>query len=479
MMLLKGKRMNCGRTPATGPGRRGAVLAITLVLSLVLFLLATTIFFLFNMNVGSYEYTAGRIRAQAAAEAGANIALYQLAHGNGAPQDPSPYSMEGDSAQWMELPGGGKAWVIVDPFNSNTIPNVIGGVEIRSRGLSGDVTWDIVIRAAPDYASRYALLVDQRIPAGVLTDQSVYDGPVHCNGIVEFSSTSADSTEDPYVAAVSTSEDAFYFTGSGFSDEPHPEGSNTWVRPYPRHLQGRPYWEVAADSIDFLDQEFWFRQLQTEAVSQGSMIYMAERILLDGDRVLSKLTEDGPVDTLSLAGRDIVYVQGGAGPIYFKSVSRPSEPVTFVFTGPVYISGSIFGPASSSVGPLGIVTLGDIIIAADPVLQGGEDWPSPWDIQTSTSIQVHGVLAAPRGTIRAEDPGIPDPATRFTVYGGLMLDRFGMTGIAGRGYEMTVAWDQILTSIHPPHFPALDRWTVLSWQQDPDYEGLNIDDDMF
>ena len=479
MTEAKGKRMRGGRRPATGPGRRGAVLAITMVLAFVLLLLSTTIFFLFNMNVDSYEYTAGRIRAQAAAEAGANIALYYLAQGTCAPQDPLPFSMDGDSAQWMELPGGGKAWVVVDPFDGNSIPNIVGGVEIRSRGLSGGVTRDVVIRAAPDYASRYALLVNDRIPTGVLADNCLFDGPVHCNGMVEFSSSTPDSTDDPYVSAVSTSSEYFYFSGSGYSEEPHPEGSTVWVRPYAHHLQGSPYWEVSADSVDFPDHEAWFRQLQNEAASQGSVIYLAERVLLNGNMVLSRMTEDGPVDTLFLAGRDVVFVQGGAGAIHFKSIAPPSDAVTFVFNGPVSISGSVFGPPASSVGPLGIVTLGDIIIAADPRAQGEEDWPSPWDIQTSSNIQVHGVLAAPRGTLRAEDPGAPSPGTRFTVYGGLMVNRLGMTGIAGSGYEMTVAWEPDLTSMHPPHFPALDRWSVSSWQQDPDYEGLDIDDNMF
>jgi hypothetical protein len=458
---------------------RGAILAITLILSIVLFIMATSIFFLFTMNMDSYEYTAGRVRAMAAAEAGASIALYELGLGTGAPSGPEPYSLQGDSAQWVAIPGSeDMAWVVVDPFDSNTIPNVIGGVEIRSRGLSRGVTRDIVIRTAPDYPSRYALLVNDRIPAGILLDGAVFDGPVHGNGTVEFSSQSPDSLEDPYVASVSTSQEEFYFTGYGYSDLPHPDGSAIWVRPYDSHLQGSPYWVPGADSIDFQELDLWFRQLQTAAASQGTMVYAPARVLLYDGMLLSRQMPEGATDTLMLAGKDLVYVQGGVGPVYFKTVGSITEALTIVFSGPVNIAGQIQGPSSETVGPLAVVTLSDFVIAEEPEHQSEQDWPSPWDVQTGSDIHVNAVLAAPSGGLRAEDPGWPNPCGRFTVFGGMILDHLGLTGIGGNGYEVFVAWEQNLTSMHPPHFPALDRWKTLSWRQDPDYEGLNIDDNM-
>ena len=55
-------------TTSRSGGKRGAILAITMIFSIILFLLATSIFFLFSMNMDSYEYTAGKVRAMAAAE---------------------------------------------------------------------------------------------------------------------------------------------------------------------------------------------------------------------------------------------------------------------------------------------------------------------------------------------------------------------------------------------------------------------------
>ncbi len=455
--------------------RRGAVLAVTLVLSLVLLVLSTSIFYLFMMNLGSYEFVSGRIKALAAAEAGANIALYHLSQGNGAPVGP-PFSMPGDSAQWMDLPGEGMAWVVVDPFDSNSMPNMIGGVEIRSRGISGDVTRDIVVRASPDYPSRYAILVDGRVPNGFFRDGSFVDGPVHANGLVEFSSMSADSTDDPFVSAVSTSQESFYFAGAGYSDEPHPPGSSVWVRPYARHSQGAPYWQTEADSVSFGDLYQDLADLRMEAMTDGLVLTAPERIVVSGGQLQTLDRPDGEPVSHDITGVDIVYVQGGARPVYFKTATPPSQPVTFVFTGSVYIYGDV---ASPSTGPLSVVTMGDAVIAGDPDLTGEDDWPSPWNVHTDDNVEFHGVLAAPGGRLRAQDSGRPDPAVRFTVYGGIIQDDFGITGVAGRGYELHVAWDQDLTTRHPPGFPSLDRWKMLSWQQDPDYGELSIDDNMF
>ena len=68
---------------------------------------------------------------------------------------------------------------------------------------------------------------------------------------------------------------------------------------------------------------------------------------------------------------------------------------------------------------------------------------------------------------------------RFTVYGGLILHHFGLTGMGGKGYELAIAWNQTLTRMHPPCFPDLDKWVTSSWEQDRDYSDFNIDDNLF
>lgn len=459
---------------------KGAVLAITMLLVVVLFVLSTAVFVLFNANVDSYRNTSDRIQAMATAEAGANIALHELALGNGVPLVTEPYSLPGDSAQWMSIQGGdGKAWVVIDPYDGSIIPNVIGAVEIRSRGLSGDVTRDVVIRASPDYPSRYALLMNNSISQGFFVDGTFIDGPVHSNGSIGFSSLSSDSTDDPYVAAISTSLEDFYFADAGYCDAPHPENSNIWIRPYHRHLRGSPYWETEADSVDFHSMSQWFRQLQNEAALQGTMICGAGRIILKDDMLLFKKGIDSSVDTVNLAGKELVFIQCGGGHIYLKTSGNPDHAITFVSTGPIYIAGSIEKPRSDDSGPLGIVSLADIIIAEDPDLLGDNDWPYPWSIETDHHLQIRAVVAAPNGCLRAQNPSLPDPGMRFTIYGGLILHHFGLTGMGRKGYELAIAWNQSLTRMHPPCFPDLDRWAISSWHQDTDYGELNIDDNMF
>ncbi len=370
-------------------------------------------------------------------------------------------------------------WIVIDPFDGNTIPYAVGGAEIRCRGLYNDYTRDVRVRVSPDYPSRYAYLINCGIPASMLSDGSFIDGPIHSNGIVEFSSNSPDSTGDPYVASVSTSQDEFYFVNAGFSDEPHPPGSNIWVRPYNRHIQGVPYWETGADSLDFDLMYDWFKGLQDEAAAQGGLIYSTSRIIIKDNMLLLKNGIDDPVDTLITTGKDVIYCMGGARPVYIKSMASSDHAFTFISTGSIYISGSIHGPSIPDAGVISIVSLRDILIAEDPGFYGEEDWPNPWKIETDRNLQLECVLAAPRGCLRVGNPLIPDPSLRFTILGGLILDDFGPTGITGRGYEVRVAWNPMLTTVHPPHFPSMGDWVVSSWQQDPDYNGVDIDENMF
>lgn len=458
-------------------GREGAILAITLMLTLVLIVLSSALYIIFQTNIRSHIHTQNRIRALASAEAGANLTIYQLAEEGASPEFREPYSMQGDSLQWMELPGGcGKAWVVIDPYDSNYLPNVIGGVEIRSRGLSNGVTRDVVIRTSPDYPSRYALLVDYGIASGFFTDRRVIDGPVHSNGTIQFSSMTPDSTDDPFVKAVSTSQSSYLFTGAGYSANPHPPGSNVCVRPYSHHIQGRPYWEVQADSIDFSLFDSWFTALAFEASQQGTCLFMPERVIIDGNRLLSKRDKQSTPDIISLEGKTVVFIQGGAHACYLKTAGRPDHPVTIISTGSIYIAGDIDAPLSGASGPMGIVSLGDIVIANDP---GGDDWSPPWHIETDRSIQIHASVAIPGGCLKAENPSKPDPSVRVTIFGGLIQRSMGYLGSGNRGYELAIAWNVLLTSMHPPHFPSLNRWKMTSWQEDPDYEGRDIDENMF
>jgi hypothetical protein len=133
-------------------------------------------------------------------------------------------------------------------------------------------------------------------------------------------------------------------------------------------------------------------------------------------------------------------------------------------------------PAYSGA-PFGLVSLASVVIARDPEDTGQPDWPWPWDITTNRHISISGFVACPGGTLSAEAPSSGDYA--LNILGGLLEDRLGIVGTGSGGYELSIAWDEGFTGVHPPHFPSLEMWKMFSWQQDPDYGGSDIDDNLF
>ncbi|HOF66008.1 MAG TPA: hypothetical protein PLX54_01595 [Candidatus Fermentibacter daniensis] len=460
-------------------GGRGAVLAVLVVLSGVMAILVAAVFVLFQANVSSYRYRHGRVRAQLAAEAGATLALYTLALEPAVPEG-DPYSMPGDSAQWISLPSGDHAWVVIDPWDMNDEPYRIGSVEIRSRGMSGDVTKDVAVRAAPDYPSRYALLTDMGIPPGIIRDGARIEGPVHSNGVVNIGSMTPDSTGDPWVGFISTTASGgFNFCDVGPSDEPHPDGSRVWLRPYRSHRQGRPYWDRYANEIDFERLGQIFSSLRTAASCSGAVVWNARRILLQGDRLLCLSEPLGAIDTVSLREIDLVYLPGFSN-VLIKSVSPVESPLTIVSNGPIGLMGGIYCSMHEATGaPLGLVSLSGFVIPRDPDFTGSSDWPRPWNIETDRHMSINASLCAPSGSIQAEDPTAGGSSYCLNILGGLSVQRLGTLGTGTRGYTLCINYDGALSSTHPPHFPALARWKMYSWVPDPDYGGSDIDDNLF
>lgn len=469
------------KTEMTTGLRQGAALAMVVIFTLVLSILAAAVYLLFRSNVQSHEWKENEIRALFAAEAGASLAIHNLEMLNRFPGSTEPFSLAGDSAQWIVLPGSGdKAWVVIDPCDAASVPDRISCVEIRSRGMAGETTVDVSIRAVPDFPSRYAMLLDESVPHGFFTDNRIIDGPVHANGRIEFSSSSPDSSNDPFVMEISTTKDGgFFFSGYGYSDIPHPPGSNIWVRPYTRHSGGEPYWNNTAGEINFNRLRNYFGSLVSEASAQSSLFSQVKRILLDGNRILLKRDESCIPDTVYLENSNLIFLSNGNTPVLIKSLHPLEGTLTIISTGPCYIAGQIEASLASAGGPLGIVSLGDIVVANDPDLTGLPDWSSPWDISTNTDIYIYAFLAAPDGQLRAENPSYPRDKKRLTVFGGLLQQRFGSLGTTRSGYELQIAYDSGLAENLPPHFPILEYWEVLSWEQDPDYDNRNIDDNMF
>ncbi len=421
-----------------------------------------------------------RIRAATAAEAGTALAMHHLAFMQSLPESEQPFflSLDGDSAGWIELPDCGSFFVVIDPINGSTGLLNNGAVQVRSRGLAGDVTRDINISAAPSYPSSYALLTDNGIPEGYFIDGRIVNGPVHSNGLIHFSSYSPDSTDDPSVVMVSTAREGFSFSGGGITDVPHPEGSSVWVGPYSHHRQGSPYWRVSAPQVDFSEMYLHFRNLVTGSLQSNAVRITAERILIQGNSLLFKANRNAEQRTIDLTGVNLVIVRNGFHPVMVKTIYRPDHPLTIIATNDLVIGGTIDGGAIGAGGPLGLVALGDILIPADPDEAGGDDWPGRWAIETDQSFLIRACLVTPSGSFKAKVPYFPEVLARISLTGSLTQQTMGRISSGNSGYEMGNLWDPGLGALHPPYFPMLDDWTVYSWIIDPpEEEDFEIEDD--
>lgn len=452
-------------------------------LGLALFVLVGAAFVLFKANADSQVHSSRRLRSLRAAEAGAMLAMHVMAAEPGMIEGIGPFELEmdGDSARWIELPGSGdRVRVVIDPSNSSGDRDN-GLVEIRSRGMAGGQTRDVVVRAAQDYPSRYILLSCDDLPRGLLSDGYHLDGPLHCNGSIHFSSSTPDSAGDPYVARASTTEEGgFHFADCGRAGIPHPPGSTVWVRPYSILRQGRPYWSDCADSVSFdLIEERFQEAIASLPPDEVIAVSGGGRLILDGNWAYLKGSRDMPADTFDIRGVSALVQQRSISPLYIKTRRRPESALTIYSRGDIYIAGQVDGPTVSTGGPLALATMDDIVIARDPDLYGQPDWPEPWDIETDSNLGVRAVLAAPAGELRAQDPGALPEMLRLSITGSLTQKRFGRTGSFGSGYDLRLTYDRGLAGVHPPGFPPLGRWMMLSWRQDADYENGNIDDDMF
>lgn len=454
---------------------------MVVVVATILFLLTGVVYTYFQMNARTAIFRMNRARAANAAEAGTALALHHLSSLENLPGGGAPFvlTMEGDSAGWIRIPGGDRVFVVIDPVNGAGGLCDNGAVEVRSRGLAGDITMDVELRATPAFPSSYALLTDEGISEGFFIDGRIVDGPVHSNGLICFSSYSPDSTGDPYASMVSTTANGgFSFSGAGRSDVPHPEGSNVWVRPYSRHSQGSPYWRINAPEVDFSRMASHFRSLVTGATPAGAVRISAERVLIEGNRLLYKENRTSQEMVLDISDVNLVIVRNGFAPVMIKTLRRPEHPLTIIAVNDMEIGGGIDGGAAGAGGPLGLVALGDIIIPADPDETGEEDWSGRYQIETASGFMIRAALAIPSGSFEARTPYLPEDKARVTVTGSLAQQSMGRLSSGSSGYELGASWDQSLGAVHPPYFPMLGRWNVFSWLIDSSDPGdSEIEDD--
>ncbi len=193
----------------------------------------------------------------------------------------------------------------------------------------------------------------------------------------------------------------------------------------------------------------------------------AQRLLLDGNRVRFKESLNSPERSLDITEATLIIADNGFAPVVVKSLQPTQHPLTVMTRNGMIIGGPVDGGTVGSGGPLGLVSMGDVIIADDPDATGSPDWPGQWNIETDRPFLIRASIAVPNGTLRAEVPYRPQERTRVTVNGSLTQRLMGRMNSAASGYDLGVSWDQGLGGLHPPHFPLLGRWNIHSWLIDP------------
>jgi hypothetical protein len=432
------------------------------VASVMMFLVLASYMY-FRSNAGTAIFRRDRLMAAYAAESGANLAMHHLRALDRLPLEPFDPFPDG-----FTMPEGSSARITVHP-SEPVNPAVGNGIaEIRSLGSYRSQDYRLIVRAVPRYLSGFALVADGDIPPGFFTDGSVVDGHVHGNGRVFFDSSSPDSTDDPWVSAVSTTAaGGFIFSDAGLSDSPHPPNSRVWVRPWPRHNQGRPTWSSSQEPVDMQRAS-----LELSELVGGAVMVTAARMLLDGSRVIYRRDTFSPPETLSLAGVSVLCVSGGYDGTILKSRAGLTAPLTIISRGNLVLGGSIDGGLAGHGGPLGLVAMGDIIVETDPEFTGQDDWDRPWDIETDSHMSIRAFMAAPRGRFRARTSMYPPELTRISIQGGLAVGTFSGFGTGLSGFELGISHDPGLVSLHPPGFPQVWKWTPVSWLMDAPREAF-------
>ncbi len=442
-------------------GQRGAILATVVIIAGVLFILVGVAWTYFTMAARTAAFATGRTRALASAEAGVALAIHYLQSLEEKPSsgEPFPVIMDGDSSGWTVLPGGGRARIVIDPYNMTGGPWQNGAVQIRTMGLSGEYTRSITAGAAPAYPSSYGLLTAEGIPQGFFVDGRIVNGAVHSNGPIYFSSSSPDSTGDPHGEMFSTTaEGGFHFSGWGRWDTPHPEGSSIWVMPYARHRQGSPYWRPAAPAIDFARMDSQFRGLLSSS-GPNTVRVSARRLLLDGNRVRFKESLNSPERSLDITEATLIIADNGFAPVVVKSLQTTQHPLTVITRNGMIIGGPVDGGDSWLRGAPGACIHGGCNHSRRPGCHGLAGLARSVEHRDRQPLPHQASIAAPNGSLRAEVPYRPEERTRVTVNGSLTQRRMGRMNSAASGYDLGVSWDQGLGGLHPPIFPFWEDGT--------------------
>jgi len=269
------------------PDRRGAALAMVVIATLVLSILAAAVYTLFDANMKSYIWDRDRIQARYTAEAGANLAVDMIMGGASVPYDTLPVQFlpEPPATGWEDLPGDdlGEVTVWVDPSNNN--PEVWAGDAYGLRALGrvesqqGTFDYGMETVVVPENFARFAPFLNVPPTNGYYGDGYRFDGPFFANGGVCLFSSDASTTNDIWFYRFSLASPGYWYsTGFGGTAPPYrtsPVYGNLSIQPPERMSMGAPYFELNVDPIAYGPGEVDWGMPATRPSPEGSTSVLA------------------------------------------------------------------------------------------------------------------------------------------------------------------------------------------------------------
>jgi hypothetical protein len=491
----------------------GSALALVLITSVVMMVLAGALFTLFQANIQSHSWSRERIQARCTAEAGSNMAIHMIMEGADVPQGIQPIQFLPEVGSWQLLDEEmGYVQVWVDPNDHNPLVGSANAYEVRclSKVESEDQveTYGMSTQVLPRNFAVYATFLNNG-GNGYYGDGYRFDGPFHSNTAVRVSSETAGRLNDPYFYSFSVASDYYYYRVPGTGTiipVTTPQYGNLYMEPYERMQLGEPYFCIGADSIPFGSGEVTWQGAYNAALSGGLVLDVPDggRMIIKKDTLFVKPDSvSAPVAYyMGSLTNNVVWIDNeNDETVYLKSFPHDPDtmglsiPLTLGVNGTLAVMGNTTYSNSDILAPnndilLGVIVVhGDFVIAVDPDARvpAVPDWDDPFKIVTysgNDDLQFHGVIMVLDGMFQLEDTSWghyywwPHPAVDITIMGGYIINEEGVTTwvISGNyyGYLSDIIYDTRLMSMHPPFYPQTGVWDTAYWKEWPDLNEGNI-----
>ncbi len=268
---------------------------------------------------------------------------------------------------------------------------------------------------ASERFSRFSYFSNREDNIWFYTDDTL-SGPVHTNGRFKMSGT---PVFYGLVSSVSSTYDTFGAT-------------------FPDFTGGTEFGRTP------IDLAFSFTELQDAAISGGNYVVNSDLYLKfqnDGS-YQSKAGSGGSWQTFAIPENGViasnrnVYVEG----VLNGRITVASTKNIYITNDIVYADDPVASPDSDDL--LCLVALQNVIIKDNS--------------DNREVIRVHAAVLARDGSFKAENINF-SPSTRLELFGGVVQDRRGVTGMLGnseQGYKKHYTFDKRLVYMFPPYYPV-------------------------